>query len=101
MAADWSIRCGQILGMEEVRITFQDNNSWINSRYIEALTSAADGEFQNAMNSILYGAISEDKVKYTKLTILDTDVDRVTAISRMNFDDLLLANHLQCFHLFF
>ncbi len=92
MAAGGAFVAGQILGMEEVRnYLSKDNNSWINSRYIEALTSAADGEFQNAMNSILYGAISvEDKVKYKKLaTILDTDVDRVTAISRMNFNEFI------------
>ena len=72
MAADWSIRCrSKYWEWKKLELPFKDNNSWINSRYIEALTSAADGEFQNAMNSILYGAISvEDKVKYTKLTIL-------------------------------
>lgn len=86
---------GQVLGMDEVRkYLSKDKDSWINSRYIDALTSLADGEFQNAKNAILYGPISpEDKVKYGRLaTIFDVDVERVTAISKMNFDEFIEGN---------
>lgn len=83
---------GQVLGMEKVRqFISKDKDSWVNSRYVDALISAADGEFSNAFNYLIYGPITpEDQTKYERLSnVFDVDKERVTGIARMNFDEFM------------